>query len=138
MGAYSNPTELEALRVHVANPEDLRPAAPRRKRYRTVFETIVLTAADPIKQILPASDTREIAYIMSPDNDIVIGKDNATVQAQANTSGSPATPAFPSGTLIPKSLTVPWPVQESTAVLAGATNLTANSRITITAVHCDE
>ena len=137
MGAYGGDTKVEPLEVRVANPGDIKPPGPRNKRYRAVYETIILNASDPVKQLLPASDTREIAYILPLDFDVVIGKDNGTVQAGANTAQSPATPSFPSGALIPKALTYPYPVCDTGAVLVAATNLAATSRVTVTAYHCD-
>ncbi len=233
------PGSYDPVRVHDVTP---------RRRYRTVFQTIVLTPAEPAQPILPQSDDRHCAWIQALDNDIVLtgtlgqaqapgnaagpsaASINANAQANApgagqvitsaflpagtytvawavglgGTTGGPevnnfqmflgatpvlismngsssgsiysqpavtivvpaggatlsiqaialSTPAsiyraqfaavplgpagsgpFPSGTLIPKANTAPYPVQESGVVYAGATNAAVNSRVAVTAVY---
>jgi hypothetical protein len=139
MGAYADGTKVEPLAVHVSNLADIKPPKTLRKRYKTVYETIVLTAGDPVQDLLPASDERECAYVAALDFDVVIGKDLGTTQAGRNTAQSPATPIQPSGFLLSAALRAPWPIYESGKLFVAATNLAAanGSRVALTVVYCD-
>ena len=129
--------DMEPIPVHVtgmAAEISLAPAAPPRRRRRTEYLTVVLTADEPQQVILPASGARVGALVQALDNDIVLGGDLSKVQAKNNLVAS--TP-YPSGTLVPKANTRPWPVDDNGAVYAGATTTASSSRISITAVYED-
>jgi hypothetical protein len=92
---------------------------------RTVFYTIILTAANDAEQLLPASDDREIAWVQPLDDNVVLS-DNMSSAA----SGT--------GTVVPKGNNQPYPVQHSGAVYVSAPVMSgATSRITMTAVYCE-
>lgn len=127
------------LHVHIASaaPGALpapAPAPKARRRHRTIFRTAILTPADPVQEILPASDNRVIAWIQPLDAFIVLGRDQGEAGASANTV--PSVPN-PSGALIPNTNPQPWPVQHGGVVWAGITDTSKNCRIVITAVYED-
>lgn len=115
----STESEFHEIPVRVVN----HPAA-RRPRYRTVFQTITITADEPAQELLPASDDRKIVYVQALDDDVVI-------------SGNRSEAAFGAGTIVRKTNTQPWPVQESGPVyVAVPTFGAATSRVTLAAVYC--
>jgi hypothetical protein len=93
--------------VHISNAHDLTPkSVTRRKAVRT--RTIVLTAGDPVQDLLPQSEARCEAWVLQcGDNDIVVAHSGNTAKAQSNTV---ATLPNPSGALILKTVLVPVPV----------------------------
>lgn len=93
--------------VHVSNAADLVPVTrTRRKAVRT--RTIVLTATDPVQDLLPQSEGRCEAWVFQcGDNDIVISHSGTQAKATANTV---ATLPNPSGTLVVKTFLSPVPV----------------------------
>lgn len=114
---------VSVIPVHVTN----LPAAPpvAKLRYRTVYNTVILSADDPVLELLPDSDFRVSATVQALDADVVIGNN----KAQGGRG---------SGTVIMASNTSPWPVCDSTAVyvaavaaLTGATTI----RVSISAVY---
>jgi hypothetical protein len=50
------------------------------------YETVVLTAKDPVQSILAEDEDREIAYVQALDNDIVIGPKNVVAVAGNQTA----------------------------------------------------
>lgn len=93
--------------VHISNTSDLAPAIRnRRKAFRT--RTIVLTAADPVQDLLPQSEARCEAWVLQcGDNDIVISHSGSQAKATSNTV---ATLPNPSGALILKTVLFPVPI----------------------------
>lgn len=126
----------EPVKVHIVSTEVVPQPAPKpkRKNRRTVFETVVLTANEPVQIILPSSDARVKAYIQPLDNDIVLTSSKAQAQASANTETNVP---FPSGTYLPKSNTAPYPVEGNDAVYAAATTTATSSRVSIQAVYLE-
>jgi len=125
------------IAARVAPPPEVAPAP--RKRYRSTYQTIVLTADDPVQLILPDSDLRVIAYVVTLDNDIVLSNNFGDAQSALNVkSGTP----FPIGCLVPAKGTggasFPFPVIDSARVYAGVTTTATNSRVAITAVYRSE
>jgi hypothetical protein len=124
--------------VHVASvAPDARSAmtAPARECYRGVYTTVQLTANDPVQCILPEDPGRVEAYVVSLDNDIVIGTQNQVSAAQNTASGTP----YPIGAYLqamPTSwATPPFCVKDCNAVYAGVTTTETNSRVTVAAYY---
>ena len=67
--------------------------------------TVVLTADDPVQQLLPRGETREYALVQVLDNDAVITVSKGEGQAPANTGDT--TLAAPNGAIIPTGVVVP-------------------------------
>jgi len=120
--------------VHIASadPGALPPGAKHAHRSRGMYQTFVLTAADPAQCILPEDENREIAYIKALDNDIMIGPSAGVVGAAVNTVASVPNP---NGTLVQKSDTAPYPVHDNGAVYAGITTTGSSSRVTVAAYY---
>jgi hypothetical protein len=94
--------------VHVENAHELvsAPAKTRRKAMRT--RTIILTADNPVVDLLPQSEERCEAYVLQcGDNDIIVAHSGTQAKATSNTV---ATPPNPSGALIVKTCLFPIPL----------------------------
>lgn len=94
--------------VHIANPEALAPGPSphRRKAIRT--RTLILTADNPVQDLLPQSENRCEAYVLQcGDNDIIIAHSGTQAKAASN---QVATPPNPSGALVVKTFLFPVPV----------------------------
>lgn len=110
----------EFFGVHV-----LSQPAPRRKVFRTIHKVIVFSAPlDPVL-LLAESDTRVAAYMLPRDDDVAISHDRGELQ-QVKTALN----------LIPKTLTAPWPITDSTALWGCAPTMAgATSRVLVTEIH---
>lgn len=93
--------------VTVANAHELAPVTKtRRKAIRT--RTLILTADNPVQDLLPQAEERCEAYVLQcGDNDIVIAHSGTQAKAASN---AVATPPNPSGALIIKTCLFPVPV----------------------------
>lgn len=92
------------LHVHVAS-SDVPAAAPARSEAPPAsFYTIVLTAAFPVRQMLPLAPNREWALVISADNEVVLCDSQGQAQDTANAD---STLAQPQGGLLPANLVVP-------------------------------
>lgn len=125
----------EPVKVHVASADpgvQLGAAKASPGTCRAVYQTVVLTANDPVQDILPADPDREVAYVQALDNDIVIASTKGVAGSAVNTVASAPNP---DGTLVPKINTAPWPVHDSGAVFAGATTTASSSRVSVAAYY---
>lgn len=128
---YSPPAgDLMPVPVHVVSGALL--AAPKRELHRTEYLTVVLTADDPVQQLLPQSPNRVCAWLQALDNDVVIGKDTSQAGAATNTVASNPRP---SGAVIPKANTAPYPLDSNDVVYVGLTTTGSASRVSVTAVY---
>ena len=127
----ANETPIGVHVVSIAAGAELGHAQPAQRGYRAHYETFVLTSNDPVQCILPEDADRLEAYVTSPDNDIVIGP-RGVVIAPANTVTN--TPN-PQGTLVPHTLTAPFPVRDCNAVFAGVTTTATASRVSVAAYY---
>lgn len=94
--------------VHVSNAADLAPALPRARRKALRTRTIILTADNPVVDLLPQSEARCDAWVLQcGDNDIVVSHSGTQAKASAN---SVATLPNPSGALIIKTCLFPIPI----------------------------
>jgi len=118
------------MKVHIVG--DATKVEPRPERRRVTLGTVVLTADDTAQELLPPADDRVCAYILSLDNDVVIGKDKATVMSPSNTKTNVPQP---SGAVVPKSLTAWTPLETSDRVWAGVTTTATNSRVSVISVY---
>lgn len=119
------------LKVHIAS-SDVHPEAPARKQRRTVFNTVVLTANEPVQEILPKSENRYCAYVQAIDNDIVLASNLAQGQAKVNTAASVPSP---SGAYLPKANTAPLKLDGNDLIYAAATTTASNTRVAVTAIY---
>lgn len=127
----------EPVRVHVASVESgVQLAAPKaaRRGYRAHYETFALTANDPVQCILPEDEDRVEAFVLTLDQDIVIGT-KSQCSAGSNTVTSVPQPI---GTYIPAKTNggaiFPFPVKDCNAVYAGVTT-SSNSRVSVAAYY---
>ncbi len=117
-------TSYEPIKVHVVSA----PASPaaKRCRYRSNYQTIKLTAADPSQPILPTSDERVAAYVIPLDDTICISNNQSDAQNFI-------------GATIPKALDSAgyFPINDSGPMFAAATTFSSNatSRVTVVAVY---
>ena len=123
-------TEEGHLKVHVASSDV--PTIPTRKQKRTVFNTVVLTAGEPVQEILPKSEKRICAYVQAIDNDIVLASSLAQGQSRTNTAASVPSP---SGSYLPKANTAPLRLDGNDLIYAAATTTGTNSRVAVTAIY---
>jgi hypothetical protein len=128
-------TAYEPVKVHiVADATKGDAAPPKRRQHRAVYQTFLLTAANPTECILPADEDRVSAYVQALDNDIVLGHTQGIVGNGVNmVTGAPA----PYGALVPHANTAPFPVDDNAAVFAGATTAASSSRVTVIASYRD-
>lgn len=128
-------TDYEPVKVHIASAEAGvqlgGTAEATQKGCRAVYQTVTLTANDPVQPILPADPSREIAYVQALDNDIVIAGTRGIAGSAVNTTAG----APPDGTVVPKANTVPYPVHDNGAVFAGVTTTGSNSRVSVAAYY---
>lgn len=115
-------TALEAVKVHIAGSDlPLTRPEPRRRRRGASLRTFVLTAADPIQQVLPQNTNRCEALIQCV---------NATAKAiTLHQSASDAQAGGNAGITIPAGNTGPYPLATTDAVWATAA--TADLPVTI-------
>ena len=123
------------IRVHVASMDASAqlgpaPAGGKRKR-RGVYTTVVLTANDPVQNLLPEDPARVSAWIITLDHYIVIGT-YTQVQAAQN---SAASVPMPIGAYLPVT-TNPVIIHDTNAVFGGITQA-ANTRVTVAAFYED-
>lgn len=126
------------IRVHVASIDasaQLGAGAAPQATWKAVYTTFQLTANDPVQCILPEDPSRCEAYVITLDNDIVIGT-RAQCQAAQNTATSVP---YPIGAYIPAKTTggslIPFPVKDCNAVYAGVTTTGSNSRVSVAAYY---
>ena len=108
------PDTYEPIPVILHNPEALRPAALT----GITLATIVLTAQDPVQQLLPLDPLRDSAHVLQGgDQDIVICHSKADAQAASNSTASLPNPT---GALILKTFLHPVPLPTTARVLVTA------------------
>ena len=121
--------EYTPIPVHVVSSSV--PVKKKRQK-RTVFNTVILTSADSVQQLLPQSDLRVCAYVQAIDNDVVLASSVSQGQAKSNTaSGVP----FPSGTYLPKANTAPYRIEGNEAIWVAATTTGSNTRVAVSATY---
>lgn len=114
---------MKPLPVHVVN----QPAAIPEPEwvYNTVYGTVTLIVGDAHKQLLPVSSAghRVCAWVQALDDDVVI-------------SGNESDATKGSGTIVPKTNTTPYPLNDSGAVFVAVTAIAgAQSRVTYSATY---
>lgn len=125
--------DVDSMPVHITGAEKgvVTTLAPKAgKRFRTTYETYVLTANDPVMNILPQDPKRYRYSIIAIDNDIVLGPSKGVVGNPVNTVAS--VPA-PNGAYFPKGL---WrDFHDNGMVYAGATTVATISRVAVIAEY---
>ena len=79
---------LAAVRVHIVEDSTKGYKARPEEFEGTLFNTVVLTPADPIQVILPAAASRLIAHVQALDYDIVLGRSKGQLGGALNTAGT--------------------------------------------------
>ena len=117
-------TDKPKADVHIASAAPGVLEGRGRKAKSALYETILFTAGEPAQNILPASDTRKVAFVIPVDQAVVIGSSKSDVAAGV-------------GTLIPQS--VAWPIEDDNPVFAAPTPaLTAGSTARLSVSHTYE
>lgn len=129
--ATAAPVHVVAVSAEAAAALSSKATSRSGPRCKGSYQTFVLTANDPVAEILPQDDNREYATIQAIDNDVVIGP-KAAVQSSANTVTSVPQPQ---GTYLPKANTAPIMVKDYNAVFAGATTTATESRVAVAAFY---
>lgn len=95
--------DYEPIRVKVAS-SDVPMGGGARPEVKIVPTTVVLTANDPVKPLLPQSDLLEYVIIQSLDNSCVV----SASQGDAGSKGNQDTGlAYPVGAVIPTGVVIP-------------------------------
>jgi hypothetical protein len=118
-------SDLPAVRVHLASTDVPVGGQEGRRGRRSVYQTVVLQAADQCQPILPVSPLRKTAFVIGVDGAIVIGGNQSDVASLV-------------GGTIPQS--VAWPIEDDGQVYAAATPVltgTATARVTVVTVYED-
>jgi len=117
-------TSYEPIKVHVVSAPPS--SAPARCRYRSNYQTIKLTAADPSQPILPTSDERVQAWVIPLDDPIVISNNQSDAQNSIGATLPKATDTASS-----------FPIVDSGPMFAAATTFSnsGTSRVTVVAVY---
>lgn len=123
--------EVTPVHVHIASSA-VPAAGPPAARYRTMFETYVLTAGDPVMCILPEDSSRYCALVQAIDNDIVLGPSAGVAGSAVNTVASVPNP---NGAYVPKANTAPVRLEGGNAVFAGVTTTATASRVSVIATY---
>lgn len=90
----------------------------------SVYRLVRLQASDPVQELLPASEDREIAYVLALDDDIVINTKMGDAQNGA-------------GMVIQHTNPVPYPIRHDGVLYAASQTFSSNgsSRISVSAVY---
>lgn len=100
----TSPNEHEPITVHVKS-SDVPFTPPKARGLLTDLpRTIVLTSAEPSRQLLPAEPGRVYAILQVLDNDAVLCRSKGEAQAGANQT---STLAEATGAVIPTGVVVP-------------------------------
>jgi hypothetical protein len=121
--------------VHVASiGAGIGPIAPAGPPgYRGVYHTVTLTAGEGAQQLMPASRTREIAWVTAIDADIWLGDNLSDVAAGRGAYVPCVTPSTGK-----PSLGGPFPVEDYGPVFAGVVTALAGAnivRVSVVAYH---
>lgn len=118
---------LEPARVHIAGSDvPLANHPPARKSRHISLRTIVLTANDPIQQILPQNANRIEAYVQNVDT----AAKNFTIYASRADAGVGGN----AGVTVPKSNTTPYPICATDGVWATAAAVDLPVAISVEAI----
>lgn len=123
-----DPIEVAPVPMHLASIEPGIELGGGKEPYRaceSVYRLVRLQASDPVQEILPASEDREIAYVLALDDDIVINTKMGDAQNGA-------------GMLIQHTNPVPYPIRHDGVLYASAQTFSgagANSRVSVSAVY---
>jgi hypothetical protein len=115
-------TEMIPIPVRL-HPDDLsaiaQAARKHRDHYDITFNTIRLSAQNPVLPVCNPDLSREGVYVQALTNDVVLCETKSKAQDPANSAT--ANPNFPEGTLLPKANTKPvWlPVTDGLWATAG-------------------
>ncbi len=109
------------IRVHIASaaPGMAPGPAARHQLAHLLPRTVVLTADEPVKQLLRPDPHREYAIVIARTNDVVLTETRGDGQAPANTAD--ATLASPNGGVIPHDVEISLPSITSELWAAAAT-----------------
>lgn len=115
-------TAYDPIKVHVVKGgySDANP------RYRSNYQTVKLTAGDPVENLLPTSDDRIIAYVCPIDDPITISNNQSDAQNGV-------------GATLPKVSGEQWiPIQDSAPLFGAATTFSGPgsvSRVSVISVY---
>jgi len=126
--------KITPIPIHLASAEPGvltgQPAKPR--RVKTIYETYILTAADPVQAILPQDPQRYRYTVIAIDNDIILGPTKGVVGSPVNiVAGVPA----PNGFYLPAFLRAATVIFDNGMVYAGATTVATISRVAVIAEY---
>lgn len=118
---------LEAVKVHIAGSDvPLTSPQPKRPRRGASLRTFVLTAADPVQQILPQNANRCDAWVQCVDTAakaFTLHQSSADAQSGGN-----------AGVTVPPGNTSPYPIGTTDAVWATAATADLPVTISVSAI----
>lgn len=122
--------EAAALRVHITGTDVPQAPPAARQPPPASFGTIVLTAAYPVRLLLPLAPSREWAIVQALDNDIVLCDSEGQAQDPSNADTGLAAPQ---GGVVPVGVVIP--LRNRNAVYVTAASFP--SRVSIIAAYAD-
>lgn len=100
---------------------------------RAVYRTVTLTAAEPVQELMAASDDRICAYVVVVDADVIISDNKSDAAAGRGAYVPCVTP-----TATKPNLAAPYPVEDNRVVYAGPVVALAGAnviRVSVNAVY---
>jgi hypothetical protein len=108
-------TDYPPVRTHIVSSDvPLGGTHRKRRRVSLIARTFTLNATDPVQELLPQSDSRVWAHVISVTNAVLTGTSKADVlaAAAAGTGGAGSVPAA-----------MKWPLPTTDQVWAGSATL---------------
>jgi len=109
------------------------PSSPPQASTRAVYRTVTLTAADPVQEIMAASDERIIAWVVVIDADVVLADNKSDAAAGRGAYVPCVTP-----TATKPNLAAPYPVQDNRVIYVGPVAAIAGAnvvRVSVNAIY---
>lgn len=122
--------QMPVMSVHIASSDVPQAAPAARQPPPASFYTLVLTAAYPVRLMLPLAPSREWAIVQALDNDVVLCDTEGQAQDPANADTGLAAPQ---GAVVPVGVVIPLRNRNAVYVTAA----TFPSRVSIIAAYRD-
>lgn len=116
--------------VHIVSTDAQAPA-PRREEYRTILRSVILTADEPAKQLVPPNPNLERLIVTAFTNEIVLSRTKGDAQAAGNLASSITNP---NGTLLATGY--PYDIGRTTSEMWASTG-TYPTIVSVIATYCE-
>lgn len=116
--------------VHIVSTDAEAPA-PRQKQYRTILRSVILTADEPAKQLVPPNPNLERLIVTAFTNNVVLSKTKGDAQAAGNVASSITNP---NGTLLADG--TPYKIGRTTSEIWASTG-TYPTIVSVIATYCE-